>query len=245
MKKALITGANRSIGLETARQLLQQGYHVYLGSRTLQNGEDAAAMLKAEGFAEVEAIQLDVSNEASVKAARAELGRRTDVLDVLVNNAGIMGGMGQNALTTDIAVYKEVFDTNLFGVVMVTQAFIDLLRKSDSPRIVNVTSGLGSATLHNDPSWFAYTVKAAIYNSSKSALNMYTISLAYELRDTPFKVNAVDPGYTATDFNNHSGTATVETAGARIAKYAMIGDEGPSGRFISEEHTPVTGEIPW
>ena len=245
MKKALITGANKSIGYETARQLLQQGYHVYLGSRDLARGEEAVAALKAEGLNEVETIQIDVSDEASVKAARAELGKRTDVLDVLVNNAGIMGGMTQHALTTDLSVYKEVFDTNFFGVVSVTQAFVDLLRKSDAPRIVNVTSSLGSATLNSDPTWWAYAVKAAIYNPSKSALNMYTIVLAHELRDTPFKVNAVDPGYTATDFNHHNGTATVETAAARVVKYAVIGNDGPSGKFFSEENNPATGEIPW
>lgn len=244
MKKVLITGANRSIGFEAARQLLRKGYYVYLGSRSLENGSEAVEKLKAEGLNEVEAIRIDVSDDESVKAARAEIGEKTEVLDALINNAGILGGMDQTT-STDIAVFKEVFDTNLFGVVRVTQAFMDLLRKSDQPRIVNVTSGLGSLTLHNDPAWKYYKVKAAIYNSSKAALNMYTITLAYELRDTPFKVNAVDPGYTATDFNHHSGTGTVEEAGARLVRCATADADSPTGKFFSDDNNPETGESSW
>lgn len=245
MKKVLITGANKSIGFETARQLLKKGYYVYLGSRNLENGQEAIAKLKAEGLIEVEAIQIDVSDDESVKVARAEIGKKTDVLDVLINNAGISGGMPQAATETSIDTFKEVFDTNLFGVVRVTQTFMDLLKKSPEPRIVNVTSGLASLTLHNDPNWKYYAVKAAVYNSSKAALNMYTVVLAYELRDMPFKVNAVDPGYTATDFNHHSGPGTVEEAGARLAKYATLDVSGPTGKFFSDDNSPETGESPW
>jgi len=194
---------------------------------------------------EVEAIQLDVTDSASVTAARAEIGKKTDVLDVLINNAGINGGMPQSALDASIDQFKKVFDTNLYGVARVTQAFIDLLHKSSQPRIVNVSSSGCSLTLHSDPTWKYYSHKAALYPSSKAALNMYTIDLAYELRDTPFKVNAVDPGFVATDFNNHRGTGTVQEGGARIARSAMIGADGPTGKFISEEHNPETGEIPW
>jgi NAD(P)-dependent dehydrogenase (short-subunit alcohol dehydrogenase family) len=244
MKKALITGANKSIGFETARQLLQQGYYIYLGSRNLENGLGAVEKLKAEGLTNLEAIQIDVSNDESVKAARVEIGQKTEVLDVLINNAGISGAMPQTT-STDLAVFKQVFDTNLFGVVRVTQAFMDLLQKSAQPRIVNVTSGLGSLTLHNDPTWKYYNVKAAVYNTSKAALNMYTITLAYELRDTPFKVNAVDPGYTATDFNQHSGPGTVEDAAARLVKYATIDADGPTGKFLSDDNSPETGESQW
>ena len=245
MKRALITGANKSIGFETARQLLQKGYYVYLGSRNLENGQEAVEKLKAEGLTDVEAIQIDVSDDESVKAVRAEVGKKTESLDVLINNAGIMGGMQQTATGAEIAVFKEVFDTNMFGVIRVTQAFMDLLQKSPEPRIVNVTSGLGSLTLHNDPTWKYYKVKAAVYNSSKAALNMFTITLAYELRDTPFKVNAVDPGFTATDFNHHSGTGTVEDAAARLVKYATIDADGPTGKFFSDDNSPETGESPW
>jgi NAD(P)-dependent dehydrogenase (short-subunit alcohol dehydrogenase family) len=245
MKKVLITGANKSIGFETARQMLQKGYYVYLGSRDVKNGQEAVEKLKAEGLSEVEAIQIDVSDPGSVKAARTEIGKKTEVLDALINNAGIMGGMQQTATGTDIAVYKQVFDTNFFGVVLVTQAFMNLLQKSPQPRIVNVTSGLASLTLHNDPEWKYYAVKAPIYNSTKAALNMYTIALAYELRDTPFKVNAVDPGFTATDFNSHRGTGTVEDASARLVKGAMIDADGPTGKFFSDDNNPDTGESPW
>ncbi|WP_442944434.1 SDR family NAD(P)-dependent oxidoreductase [Nostoc sp.] len=193
----------------------------------------------------MEAIQIDVSNQESVKAARAEIGKKTEVLDVLINNAGISGGMTQTAIGTDVDVFKQVFDTNVFGVVRVTQAFMDLLQKSAQPRIVNVTSGLASLTMHNDPTWKYYNVKAAVYNPSKAALNMYTIVLAYELRDTPFKVNAVDPGFTATDFNQHSGTGSVEDAAARLVKYATIDADGPTGKFFSDDNSPETGESPW
>ena len=245
MKKVLITGANKSIGYETARQLLQKGYYIYLGSRDLKNGEEAMEKLKADGLHEVEAIQIDVSNDASVKAARVELGKKTDVLDVLINNAGISGGLPQTATEASIDTFKKVFETNVFGVVRVTQAFVDLLRKSPEPRIVMVSSSQGSLTLHSDPSWQYYNHKGAVYLPSKSALNMYTINLAYELRDTTFKVNAVDPGFIKTDFNNHRGTGTVEEAGKRIVKYALVGADGPTGKFFSEEYNPETGAIPW
>ncbi len=245
MKKVLITGANKSIGFETARQLLQNGYFVYLGARDLDKGIAAADELKAEGLTNVEAVQLDVSDTESVLAARKVIGEKTEVLDALVNNAGINGGFPQSALEATIEQFKQVFDTNLYGVIRVTQAFIDLLKKSSQPRVVNVSSSGASLTLHSDPSWKYYPHKAALYPSSKAALNMYTIDLAYELRDTPFKVNAVCPGFVATDFNGHRGTGTVQEAGTRISKYVMIGDEGPTGKFIAEEYNPETGETPW
>jgi len=245
MKKVLITGANKSIGFETARQLLQKGYHVYLGSRDLENGLKAADKLKAEGLNNVEAIQLDVSDDESVKTARAEIGKKTEVLDVLINNAGINGGLPQTATGASIDAFKKVFDTNLFGVVRVTQAFVDLLKKSPGPRIVNVSSSQGSLTLSTDTTNKYYNHKGAVYQPSKAALNMYTIALAYDLKDTAVKVNAVDPGFIATDFNNHRGTGKVEEAGARIVKYAVIDSNGPTGKFFSEEYNPETGVIPW
>lgn len=245
MKTALITGANKSIGLETARQLLQNGYYVYLGSRDLQKGQQAAEQLKSEGLPNVEPLQLDVTDSASIAAARQALAQKTEVLDVLINNAGILGSMSQPPLSTSLSAIREVFDTNLFGVIEVTQAFIDLLRQSAEPRIVNVTSGLGSLTLHNDPSWKYYPVKGAAYQPSKAALNAYTIMLAYELRDTPFKVNAVDPGYTATDFNHHSGPGSVADAAARVVKAALLGPDGPTSQFFSDDNAPETGVSPW
>ena len=245
MKTALITGANKSIGFETARQLLQNGYYVYLGSRDLQKGQQAVDQLKSEGLTNVEPIEIDVDNPDSIKAAREALGQKTAVLDVLINNAGISGGVPQTALDTDIMVFRQVLETNFFGVIETTQAFIGLLKQATEPRIVNVTSGLGSLTLHNDPAWKYYTIKAACYVSSKAALNAYTIMLAYDLRDTPFKVNAVDPGYTATDFNHHSGPGTVPDAAGRVVKAAMFGPDGPTGQFFSDDNAPETGVSPW
>jgi NAD(P)-dependent dehydrogenase (short-subunit alcohol dehydrogenase family) len=245
MKTVLITGANKSIGFETARQLLQRGYYVYLGCRDMKKGQQAVSQLQAEGLNQVEPIAIDVDDIASIKAAREALGRKTKVLDVLINNAGIAGGMPQTPLETDISVFKQVFETNFFGVIEVTQAFIDLLRQSQEPRIVNVTSGLGSLTLHTDPAWKHFKVKPVSYVTSKAALNGYTILLAYSLRDTPFKVNAVDPGYTATDFNNHSGPGTVPDAAARVVKAATFGPDGPTGVFFSDDNVPETGISPW
>lgn len=245
MKSVFITGANKSIGFETARQLLQKGYYIYLGSRELNNGQEAVEKLKAGGLNNVEAIQIDVSDQESVNSARAEIGKRTEVLDVLINNAGISGGRPQTALTTSIDTFKRVYETNVYGVVRVTQAFIDLLKRSPEPRIVNVSSSQGSLTLASDPSGKYYHYKGVVYQSSKSALNMYTIALAYELRGTPCRVNAVDPGFTKTDFNEHRGTGTVEEAAGRVAKYALISNDGPTGKYFSEEFNPETGEIAW
>ena len=245
MKTVLITGANKSIGFETARQMLKLGYHVYLGSRSLEKGEEAAAQLKAEGYDQIEAILIDVDHADSINAARQTLGSKIDSMDVLINNAGISGGFGQTAADPDMGIFRQVFETNFFGAIETTRAFLDLLRNAAEPRIVNVTSGLGSLTLHNDPNWKYYQVKHASYTSSKAALNAYTIVLAYELRDTAFKVNVVDRGYTATDFNHHSGPGTVEDAAARLVKAATLAADGPTGQFFSDDNAPETGISPW
>lgn len=245
MKSALVTGANKGIGFEVARQLAQKGIYVYLGSRNVANGRAAVDILLAEGLSQVEAIQLDITNEESVMHARAEIGKKTKSLDILINNAGVYGGYPQGALDASIDQFKAVFDANVFGVVRVTQAFMDLLQKSAEPRIVNVSSSQGSITLHSDPSYKYYDYKGVVYLSSKSAMNMYTVVLAYELRNSNFKINAVCPGYTKTDFNGHRGPGRVEDAGTRIIKYALIGKDGPTGKFFSEENNPETGEVPW
>ena len=234
MKKVLITGANKSIGFETARQLTAQGYFVYLGSRDLEKGVEAAAKLN-----NAQALQIDVTDPASIAAAR----QKVSSLDVLINNAGINGGFPQPPAATPVSTIRNVFETNFFGVIEVTLAFLDLLQQSPEPRIVNVTSGLGSLTLHSDPSWKYYTVKGSAYGPSKTALNAYTVHLAYALKDTPFKVNVVDPGYTATDFNQHRGPGSVEDAARIIVKYATIGADGPTGRYFSND---IEGEeSPW
>ncbi|GAO44064.1 SDR family oxidoreductase [Flavihumibacter petaseus] len=245
MKTALVTGANKSIGFEVARQLAQAGIYVYLGTRNLQNGIAAVDQLKIEGLHQVEAIQLDVTDDESIAKARKEIGEKTKALDILINNAGVFGGYPQSALLATIDQFKAAYDINVYGVVRTTQAFIDLLQQSSAPRIVNVSSSQGSITLHSDPNYKYYDYKGAVYLSSKSALNMYTVVLAYELKHTNFKVNAVCPGYTKTDFNGHRGPGTVEDAGKRIVKYALIGNDGPTGKYFSEENNPETGEIPW
>lgn len=244
MKTVLITGGNKSIGFETAAQLAGQGYHIFLGARDLQKGAEAAAKLHAKGLTRVEAIQIDVTDKASVEAARDAIALQTKSLDVLINNAGISGGMPQNPIDFPIETIKGVYDTNVFGPIMVTQAFYPLLEKSPEPRIVMVTSGLGSLTAHSDPNFQYYALKSGAYGPSKSALNAYTVALAYTVRELPFKVNAVDPGYTKTDFNGHRGHGSVEDAAKIIVKYATLGTDGPTGKFFSNDLNPG-GEAPW
>jgi NAD(P)-dependent dehydrogenase (short-subunit alcohol dehydrogenase family) len=244
MKYALVTGANKGIGREVAKLLAQQGFFVYVGSRQLASGEATVQELQDAGVTTLQAVQLDVTDPASIQAARATIGAQTSVLDVLVNNAGIGGGFPQSALDVTLEQFRTVFETNLFGVAGVTQTFLDLLRHSPQPRIVNVSTSMASLTLYSDIANTNYFWLAA-YQSSKTALNMYTLHLAHELRELPFKVNAVCPGYTQTDFTGHQGTSTVEQAGQRIAKYALLGSDGPTGRYVSEEYFPAPASCPW
>lgn len=245
MKSALITGANRSIGLETAKQLSKQGIFVYLGSRDLAKGNEVIGTLTEEGFENIKAIEIDVTNADSIVAAKNIIEQEQGKLDILINNAGVLGVNPQTATETAVDDIKAVFETNFFGVIQVTQTFLDLLKKSDAPRISNITSGLGSLTLHSDPSWKYYQVKAAAYGPSKSALNAYTIVLAYELKDSAFKVNVIDPGYTATDFNHHSGPGTVESAASFIIKHTLTDENGPTGQFFSNDIEDESGISPW
>jgi NAD(P)-dependent dehydrogenase (short-subunit alcohol dehydrogenase family) len=245
MKLALITGANKGIGLETAKQLSKKGLFVYLGSRDIEKGEAIVKELNDNGFQNIQAIEIDVTKHATILSAKNLIEKEQGHLDVLINNAGIFGVVPQNALEASIDNFKEVYETNVYGVARVTQTFFNLLQKSSEPRIVNVSSSVGSLTLQSDPNWQAYNyAKFAVYASSKSAMNMYTVHLAYELRDTAFKINAVCPGYTKTDFTNHIG-GEVEDAAKRIIKYALIDQDGPTGKFFSEESNPETGEIAW
>jgi NAD(P)-dependent dehydrogenase (short-subunit alcohol dehydrogenase family) len=245
MKSALVTGANKGIGFEIVKQLAQKGFYVYLGCRNLDNGLSAVKKLNDKGINNIEVIQLDVTNQASVNEARKLIGDKTKTLDVLVNNAGISGVFEQSALGTEIDQYETVYNTNVFGVVRVTQAFIDLLTESSEPRIVNVSTAMASLSMAADLYGNNYSKRFVVYQSSKAALNMYTINLAFELRDTPFKVNAVCPGYTQTDFTGHQGTSTPEQAGQRIVKYALLDQDGPTGQFFSEEYFPAPANCPW
>jgi NAD(P)-dependent dehydrogenase (short-subunit alcohol dehydrogenase family) len=235
MKSALVTGANKSIGFETAKQLAQLGYFVYIGSRDTTKGFKAIENFKAMGLTNVGCIQLDVTDVNSIKVAKQELEAKSQKLDVLINNAGISGGFPQPATKVSIETLRLVFETNFFGAVQVTQEFIELLKKSDEPRIVNVTTELSSLTNHSNPNWKFAQFKPAAYGPSKTALNAYTVMLAVEMKDTNFKVNCVCPGFTATDFNNHMGEKKVEDAAAVIVKYATLDKDGATGKFFSAE----------
>ncbi|WP_294269627.1 SDR family NAD(P)-dependent oxidoreductase [uncultured Chryseobacterium sp.] len=245
MQTVLITGANRSIGLETAKQLSKKGLLVYLGSRDLAKGEEIVKDLTEKGFQNIKAIEIDVTHPVSILKAKEQIEDEQGKLDILINNAGILGVIPQTAESTAVEDIKNVFETNFFGVISVTQTFLELLKKSDQPRISNITSGLGSLTLHSDPSWKYYHVKNAAYGPSKSALNAYTIVLAYELRDLPFKVNVIDPGYTATDFNHHNGPGSVESAASFIVKHTLTDEHGPTGQYFSNDIEDEDGISPW
>ncbi|GAA1646085.1 SDR family NAD(P)-dependent oxidoreductase [Nonomuraea maheshkhaliensis] len=234
-KIALITGANKGIGYETARLLAGQGVTAVVAARDEERGRAAAGRLG------LPYVHLDVTDEASVTAAakwvEAEYGR----LDILVNNAGIGGGMTAlqpSALTT--AQVKEVYETNVFGVVTVTNAMLPLLRRSASGRIVNLSSELGSLAIAVDPATPFRSFNHLPYNSSKTALNMITVCYAKELEDTPIKVNAVSPGYCATDLNENTGVLTPEQGAAVVVRFATIDADGPTGTHVYED-----GVVAW
>lgn len=233
-KVALVTGANKGIGLETVRQLADKGYFVYLGCRDKAKGIDAIKELNRQLFHDVEVLELDVTEPQTIEHSVNEIKEKFSRLDVLVNNAGILGEMPQNASANSVENLKRIFQTNFFGAVQTSQLFLELLKQSEQPRIVNVSSDLGSLTQNSDPEYPFYEVKLLGYNSSKTALNAFTVMLAYELKDTNFKINSVNPGFTATDLNGHSGTQTAEQSAKIIVEYATLNDNGPTGKFISD-----------
>jgi NAD(P)-dependent dehydrogenase (short-subunit alcohol dehydrogenase family) len=244
---ALVTGANKGIGREIAKQLAERGYTVLLGTRDLARGEAARKGISGD----VRPLQLDVTNAASIAAAakriRDELGR----LDVLVNNAGIAraadGGESSIARITQrgapsraaLDEVRAVFETNVFGVIAVTQAFLPLLRGAPAGRIVNVSSALGSISTITRPGFPQPGVGGVAYGPSKSALNAVTIAFAQELAGTSIKVNAVCPGYTATDLNAHSGERSVQQGASEPVRFATQTD-GPTGAYVND-----AGPIPW
>ncbi|UQA58528.1 SDR family oxidoreductase [Polyangium aurulentum] len=238
-KVALITGANKGIGFETARQLGQRGMTVLVGARDAERGEAAAKRLREEGL-DARFVRLDVTDGATIDAAAKWIERELGRLDVLVNNAGIVVDQ-QKPSECNLDDVRKVYDANVFGVIAVTQAMLPLLRRSaPHARIVNVSSGLGSFALQTDPRSPYASINILGYNSSKAALNMVTVQFAKELRDTGIKVNAADPGYTATDLNNNSGTQTVAEGTEASVKLATLDDDGPTGGYFDR-----MGPVPW
>lgn len=239
MKTVFITGANKGIGFETAKQLTQLGYYVYLGSRDKTRGLNAVKKLKELGISNIDMIEIDVTDTYSIKKAKLELESKIEALDVLINNAGIAGKQPQNISSIDIEKLRNIFETNFFGAVQTTQQFIDLLKKSNGPVIVNVSSELGSLTVHNGTQNPNYKIFDA-YSCSKTALNAFTVMLAKEFSDTKFKINSATPGYTATDLNSFRGTKTVEQGAKAIVNLVTLDSEGATGKFFGED-----GEVPW
>ena len=237
---ALVTGANKGIGYEVARQLGQDhGMTVLVGARDATRGRDAAAKLTALG-SDARAVQLDVTDPGSVRAAAEQVGREFGHLDVLVNNAGIALDFLPPS-QADLAKFKATYETNVFGPFAVTRAMLPLLKRSPAGRVVNVSSSLGSLTYNGDPAWAFAAVKPLAYNSSKSALNMQTIIFAAELarEGSPVKVNSACPGSVATDQNQH-GQRTVAEGARELVRLATLPPEGPTGQFFNDD-----GPVPW
>jgi len=231
MTITLITGANKGLGLQTARELLAAGHTVYLGARDAQRGQEAAASIGARP------ILIDITDDASVAAAAAVVRAEEGHLDVLVNNAGIPGS-GPSPRDVSGPDMVRTFDTNVVGIVRMMHAFLPLLEASASPVVVNVSSGLGSFALAVDPDNIASQFTLVAYSSSKAAVNMLT--LQYSRAFPGLRINAVDPGYTATDFNGHRGTQTVEQGAVAIVRMALIGPDGPTGTLVD-----AAGVEPW
>ena len=238
-KIALVTGATRGIGFETARQLAASGVHVLLAGRDRSKAVEASLRLQAEGLP-VEAIALDVTRQDSIAAAAAEVAQKHGRLDILVNNAGVFrDDLQRKPSEQSLATWRETFDTNVFGVVATTQAFLPLLRKAPAARIVNVSSLLGSIAANADPASPIYDFKVPAYNVSKSAVNAWTVQLAHELRDTNIKINAVHPGSVKTDMNAN-GELDVADGAKTSVRMALLDANGPNGGFAYFEEA-----LPW
>ena len=234
-KIALITGANKGIGFEVARQLAGQGFTILMGARDPQRGEEAAAKIPGATF-----LHLDIDKPATVTAAAKQVEEKFGHLDVLVNNAGIVDFTDGLPGVASLEAVRRTFETNFFGALTVTQALLPLLRKSAAIRIVNVSSTLGSLAANSVPNNPYEAFRFIGYSGSKAALNMLTVDLAAELKDLPAKVNSACPGYVATDINNNSGPRSVEQGAAIIVHLATLDASGPTGGFFDD-----AGSIAW
>ncbi|MEH6656271.1 SDR family oxidoreductase [Leeuwenhoekiella marinoflava] len=240
MKTVLITGGNKGIGFETAKQLGNLGYEVYIGCRHKYKGQEAVENLKKLGLNSIDWIELDVADSKSIEQAKIQLASKIDSLDILINNAGISGTQPQKFCINNIETLRNIFNTNFFGTVEVTQQFFPLLEKAEQPIIINISSEVGSLEIHSstgkDPNLEIWSA----YGASKTAVNAFTVMLANELEDTPFKIFSVTPGYTSTDLNDHQGTKTVEEGASPIVEIATQSNNFTSGKFYGEQ-----GEVTW
>jgi NAD(P)-dependent dehydrogenase (short-subunit alcohol dehydrogenase family) len=232
-KIALITGGNKGIGLETARQLGKLGIIVLVGARDLAKGEAAVAELKKDGI-DARAVKLDVDNPSDYAAVAKLIEKDFGRLDILINNAGIFldGRTKNETSTTSQEILRKTFDTNFFAVVGLTQALLPLLRKSLGGRIVNLSSILGSLTLHATPGSPVYEAKTFAYDASKAALNAFTVHLAHELKDTKIKVNSAHPGWVKTEMGGEGAMLEVEVGAQTSVELATLQDSGPNGGYI-------------
>jgi NAD(P)-dependent dehydrogenase (short-subunit alcohol dehydrogenase family) len=240
-KVALITGANRGIGLETAKQLGEKGVTVLLASRKQSDAEAAAAQLKSAGI-DAHGIKLDVTSTADLAAAVQHIEKTFGKLDILINNAGVASSSGFTpvVIETSAEELQTIFNTNLFAVLATTKAFLPLLKKSPAGRIVNLSSILGSNALHADPNSPIYGFKSFAYDASKSALNAFTTHLAWELKDTPIKVNSAHPGWVKTEMGTDAAPMEIPDGAKTSVELALLGPDGPNGRFIH-----MGQELPW
>src|SRR5580692_7622602 len=240
-KIALITGGNKGIGLETARQLGKLGITVLIGVRDEAKGEAAVAELKKDGV-EARAVKLDVDNSADYAAVAKLIEKDYGRLDILVNNAGIFldGRKGNETSTTSKDILQKTFNTNFFAVVGLTQALLPLLKKSLGGRIVNLSSILGSNTLHATPGSFIYDAKTFAYDASKAALNSFTIHLAHELKDTKIKVNSAHPGWVKTEMGTDAAPMEIPDGAKTSVRLATLPDDGPTGGYFHMEDA-----LPW
>ncbi len=236
---ALVTGANKGIGLEIARQLAQAGVFVIIGARNPARASAAVEDLSAQGLA-AQSVAIDLNDHASIAAAAETIRAHHGRLDILVNNAGIVDAADGPPTASSPEAARRILDTNFVGTLAVTQAMLPLLRQSQAARIVNLSSSLGSLTLNGDPTSPYYSARLIGYNASKAALNMLTVQLSEELRDTPIVVNSVSPGFVKTDLTGHNGFMTPEEGAKLPVEYALLGEDAVSGRFVE-----ASGETPW